>query len=151
MTTLIHAIVGYFFLLLTVRVLARRPGAQMTPFEFVLIFLIGGVIILTTVGKDRSVTNCASGIVAVCLMHRLVAQMKQRYPRFGAWVDGSPVVVLKDGQWQTESLRGLRMDDADVMAAARSKGIRRLDQVKYAVVERNGAISVIRGPSTPKA
>jgi len=33
--TIVHAIAGYFFLLLTVRILSRRPGAQMTPFEFV--------------------------------------------------------------------------------------------------------------------
>ena len=50
MSTVIHAIVGYFFLLLAVRVLSRRPGSQMTPFEFVIVFLMGGVIILSTVG-----------------------------------------------------------------------------------------------------
>ncbi len=48
MATIVHAIVGYCFLLLTVRVLTRRPGAQMTLFEFVIVFLIGGVIILAT-------------------------------------------------------------------------------------------------------
>src|ERR1700677_4063016 len=55
--TILHAIFGYFFLLLIVRVLSRRPGGQLTLFEFVIVFLIGGVIILSTVGKDRSVTN----------------------------------------------------------------------------------------------
>ena len=58
MYTVIHAIAGYFLLLLTVRVLVRRPGAQLTPFEFVIIFLIGGIIILATVGNDHSETNC---------------------------------------------------------------------------------------------
>ena len=46
MHTIIHAIISYFFLLLTVRILSRRPGAQMTPVEFVLVFLVGGVAIL---------------------------------------------------------------------------------------------------------
>jgi hypothetical protein len=41
---------GYLFLLLIVRVLSRRPGGQLTLFEFVIVFLIGGVIILSTVG-----------------------------------------------------------------------------------------------------
>ena len=52
MYTIIHAVLAYFFLLLTVRVLSRRPGGQMTLFEFVIVFLIGGVIILSTVGND---------------------------------------------------------------------------------------------------
>ncbi len=60
MATIIHAVLGYLFLLLVVRVLSRRPGGQLTLFEFVIVFLIGGVIILSTVGKDRSITNCAT-------------------------------------------------------------------------------------------
>jgi uncharacterized membrane protein YcaP (DUF421 family) len=147
MYTLIHAIAGYFFLLMIVRILARRPGAQMTPFEFVLIFLIGGVIILATVGDDRSLTNCFGAVMAICLMHRLTAKLKQIWPRFGAIVDGTPVVVLRNGEWESESMLDLRIDDADVMAAARTKGIRSLDKIKYAVVERNGGISVIKKKS----
>jgi uncharacterized membrane protein YcaP (DUF421 family) len=143
-TTLIHAVVGYFFLVLIVRVLARRPGAQMTPFEFVLIFLIGGVIILTTVDSDDSATNCFGAVMVICLMHRMVSYMKQRFPRVGAWVDGAPVVVLEGDHWQADNARQMRVDDADVMAAARAKGLRSLDQIKYAVVERNGGISIIK-------
>ncbi len=95
MSTIVHAIIGYFFLLLTVRVLTRRPGGQMTLFEFVIVFLIGGVIILATVGDDRSMTNCVCAVIAVGGMHRLVSWMKFRFPRLGAAVDGVPLVLLK--------------------------------------------------------
>jgi uncharacterized membrane protein YcaP (DUF421 family) len=144
MYTLIHAVLGYFFLLLIVRILARRPGAQMTPFEFVLIFLIGGVIILSTVGDDRSMTNCFSGVVAICLMHRLMGALKRRSSRLADIVDGTPIVLLKDGEWQVRSSKTAHIDDMDVMAAAREKGIRTLDQIKYAILERNGGISIIK-------
>jgi uncharacterized membrane protein YcaP (DUF421 family) len=144
MHTILNAIAGYFFLLLTVRALSRRPGAQMTPYEFVLIFLIGGVIILATVGDDRSMTNCFSAVIAVAFMHRTISYLKQRFPRFGAVVDGTPVVLLKDDQWQTEVLKRVHVDRTDVMASARTKGLKTLSQVKYAVLERNGAISIIK-------
>lgn len=147
MGTLIHALLGYLFLLLIVRILARRPGAQMTPFEFVLVFLIGGVIILATAGEDRSMTNCYGGVIAICLMHRLVGKLKQKSPRFGAFVDGTPILLLKDGKWQSRSLEQAHIDDVDVMAAAREKGVRTLDQIKYAILERNGGISVIKKDS----
>lgn len=146
MYTILHAIIGYFFLLLTVRVLIRRPGAQMTPFEFVIIFLIGGVIILSTVGDDRSMTNCTCAVIAVGLMHRLVAILRTKFPRFGAWIDGIPMVLLRNGCWQMEAMEGLRLDPQDIMAAAREKGLTSLSEIKYAVVERNGAISIIKEP-----
>jgi uncharacterized membrane protein YcaP (DUF421 family) len=144
MYTLLHAIIGYFFLTLMIRVLARRPGAQMTPFEFVLVFLVGGVIILATVGDDRSITNCYGGVIAICLMHRLVGRLKQRSRRWADLIDGKPILLLQNGEWQTTSMKQAHVDDMDVMAAARGKGIRTLDQIKYAVLERNGGISIIK-------
>lgn len=148
MSTILHAILGYCVLLLAVRILSRRPGGQLTLFEFVIVFLIGGVAIQATLGRDHSITNCATAILTIGLMHRLVAWLKERSPRFGAIVDGTPLVLIKDGEWQLEVMRGMRVDPEDVMAAARTKQIASVFAIKYAVLERNGTISIIkqRGP-----
>ena len=145
MSTIIHAILGYFFLLLTVRVLSRRPGAQLTLFEFVIVFLIGGVIILSTVGNDRSITNCGTAILEVGLMHRFVSWLKSRSPRLGRIIDGTPLVLLKNGEWQTEVMNGMRLNKEDVMAVGRTKNLKSIHEIKYAILERNGAISIIKG------
>src|SRR3954463_16273558 len=131
MNTILRAIVGYFFLLLTVRVLSRRPGAQMTPFEFVLIFLIGGVVILATVGDDRSEVNSICAVMTVGLLHRLIARCKQRFPRFGLLVDGTPLVLMKNDQWQKGVMDRMRIQDTDVMAAARTKGANAGHQLRH--------------------
>jgi uncharacterized membrane protein YcaP (DUF421 family) len=144
MSTILHAVIGYLFLTAMVRVLTRRPGGQMTQFEFVLVFLMGGIIILSTVGRDRSVTNCICAVLAVGCMHRTVSGLKLRYPKFGAVLDGTPLVLFKQGEWQQQVMNGMRLAPEDVMAASRTKGIRSLDEIEYAVLERNGGISVIQ-------
>jgi len=144
MYTILHAIVGYFFLLLTVRILSRRPGGQLTLAEFVIVFLVGGVIITATIGDDRSMTNCVCAVITVALLHRLISWLKSRYPTFGAVVDGTPLVLLNKGQWQSEAMRKAHVDERDVMATARTKGLKTLDEIKYAILERNGSISVIK-------
>ena len=144
MLTVIYAALGYLILLLVVRVLTRRPGAQMTMFEFVIVFLIGGIIILATVDSDRSVTNCLCAILTIGMMHRIVSWGKSKSPRIGALVDGTPVVLLKNGEWQKEVMRKTSLDPEDIMAAARSKGVNSVFDLKYAILERNGAISIIR-------
>ena len=116
----------------------------MTPFEFVLIFLMGGVIILSTVGDDQSIVNCYGGVIAICLLHRVVGALKQRYPQFANLIDGTPVLLLDKGQWQSKSVKQAHIDDTDVMAAAREKNVRTLEDIKYAILERNGAISIIK-------
>ena len=144
MATILHAIAGYFFLVIVVRLLARRAGSQMALFEFVLVFLMGGIVILSTVGNDRSVTNCTCAVIAVGLMHRLVAYAKSKSPKFGAVIDGTPLVLLKNGEWQEDVMSGMRIDHEDVLAASRTKGVRSFEGIQYAILERNGGISIIK-------
>jgi uncharacterized membrane protein YcaP (DUF421 family) len=143
MGTIGRAILGYCFMLGVVRVIGRRPGAQMTPFEFVLIFFIGGITIQSIVGDDRSMTNAVCVVMTVGMMHVLVAWLKQKYPAFGRVVDGTPLVLMENGEWIPETMHNMRVQDTDIMAAARARGLKDLTCVKYAILERNGAISVI--------
>jgi uncharacterized membrane protein YcaP (DUF421 family) len=85
MATILHAFFGYFFLLLVVRVLSRRPGGQLTLFEFVIVFLIGGVIILSTVGKDRSMTNCATATLTVGPCIGWYRALRVNFPALARW------------------------------------------------------------------
>ncbi len=143
MYTVIHAVCGYFFLLFIIRLLSRRPGGQLTPFEFVIVFLIGGLIITATVADDKSATNCVGAILTIGLMHRLTARVRSRFSTMSKWVDGAPMMLLKNGRWQSEAMHGMRIDDKDVMSMGRAKGARTLGDVKYAVLERVGSISII--------
>ncbi len=129
--------------MLVVRVLTRRPGGQMTLSDFVLVFLLGGVIILSTAGDDRSLTNCTCAVITIGLLHRTVSWVKGRLPRVGAFVDGTPLLLMKHGQVEEDMLHGMQIGRPDLEAAARLKGVRSLDQVDFAILERNGGISII--------
>ena len=107
-------------------------------------FLVGGVIILATVGHDRSVTNCTMAVIAVGLLHRLVSGAKTKWPKLAEVIDGTPLVLLKNGEWQERTMRGMRLAPEDVLAAARTKGIATFDEIQFAVLERNGGISIIK-------
>lgn len=62
---------------------------------------------------------------------------------FRQFVDGTPIVIVEDGRWHEERIRRLRLHEQDIMAAARQDGVERLDQIQFAVVERNGAVSIV--------
>ncbi|UWZ83287.1 DUF421 domain-containing protein [Occallatibacter riparius] len=144
MSTILHAIIGYFILLFAVRILRRRAGAQMTMYEYVLIFLLGGVIILSTVGNDRSVTNCTCAVIVVAFIHRTLAFAKSKSPRIGAILDGTPVVIIRKGEWQQNVIHNTGLRSQDIEAAARGMGLTRIEDIDYAILERNGSISVIK-------
>nr|WP_256366839.1 YetF domain-containing protein [Acidobacterium sp. S8] len=58
-------------------------------------------------------------------------------------MDGTPLVLLKNGEWQTEIMKGMRLSPDDVMAVGRTKNLKSIHEIKYAILERNGAISII--------
>lgn len=143
MASVLRAAFGYCFLVFIVRIVGRRPGKQMTPFEVVLIFFMGGLTLTSMVGNDASFTNAVVQIITVAALHYLIALAKHKSPKFGLLVDGTPLVLLAKGQWQLNSMQGMRIADDDVMASARDKGVNDLSEIEYAILERNGEISII--------
>jgi uncharacterized membrane protein YcaP (DUF421 family) len=144
MGTIIRAVIAYFLLLLVVRLLGRRSVDHMTQFEMILLFLIGGMSIQSVVADDRSLTNAILAVMTVGLCHVSVSLLRHRSPTAGRLIDGTPIVLLGRGEWHKDRMAALRVHEQDVMAAARMQGIEKLEQIRYAVAERNGSITVVK-------
>jgi uncharacterized membrane protein YcaP (DUF421 family) len=144
LAAVLRAFLGYCFLVLIMRTAGRRPGKQMTPMEFVLIFFSGGLTLTAMVADDRSLTNAWCQIMTVALTHYAIAWLRQISPTFGRLVDGTPLLLLSKGQWHTETMAKMRIEEEDVLAMVRDKGLMSLQDVEYAFLERNGEISIIQ-------
>ncbi len=142
MAAVLRAAFGYFFLVFMVRIAGRRPGKQMNPFEFVLIFFIGGLTLTFVVADDRSLTNAFTQIIVLAGSHLLLVLLRQHFSRIARLLDGTPLVLLEHGKWREEIMHGMLIGEDDVMTAARDKGVSSLDKIDYAVLERNGEITI---------
>lgn len=143
MAGVLRAVFGYLFLVFIVRIAGRRPGRQITPFEYVIIFFIGGLTLTYMVGDDRSFTNAICQIAAVAMTNQILTLLRLRSPAFGRLLDGTPLVLMRKKQWVPQTMRHMGISDDDVMASARDKGITDLDSIEYAILERNGEISTL--------
>ena len=143
METVFRAIAAYLVLLVMLRITGRRQGKRMTSFEILLIFLLGGQMTQSILGEDRSFVNAFIGVTTVALMHALFATWKQRSEFVERLVDGTPILVYADGRWIEDSMDMVRVQREDVHASARGDGIDDFGKVRYAIVERNGSISII--------
>ncbi len=148
MDTVLRGLLVYVVLLVVFRAAGKRSVAEITTFDFILLLIISEVVQEALVDGDSSMTNAFLLIITLVGFDILLSLLKQRWPRFDRWVDGSPLVVMADGELLQERMRKARVDVADILSAARSShGLERLDQIKFAVLERNGAISVV--PKAP--
>jgi uncharacterized membrane protein YcaP (DUF421 family) len=142
--TVLRAVFGYLFLILIVRVAGRRPGKQITPFEFVLIFYLGGLTLTGMVGSEASLTNAVCQILAIASCHYVLVYLRMRSPRVGRLLDGTPLLLLAKGQWRSRTMSKMRLQDDDVMAMARDGGLKSLEEIDLAVLERNGELSILK-------
>ena len=144
METVFRAIAAYLVLLLMLRITGRRQGKRMTSFEILLIFLLGGQMTQSILGEDRSFTNALLGVSTVALMHAFFATVKQYSPFAERLIDGTPIIVFANGEWLDECMDMVRVQREDVLASARGEGIHTIEEIRYAIVERNGSISLIK-------
>jgi uncharacterized membrane protein YcaP (DUF421 family) len=144
MQLVFRAAAAYWILLFALRLIGRRTASQMAPFDLIVLFMFAGITITAVLADDHSMIGAFSGICTIGLMHILASWLKVRFDFFGRIIDGTPVVVFEDGAFNLQRMTRLRLTQQDVMAAARQRGLMRLDQVRYAVAERDGKISIIQ-------
>ncbi len=143
MSVILRAALAYIVLLLAVRLIGRRMASMLAPFDLIVLFLFGGALMSAVLGDDHSFVAAIGAVFSIGLMHVLVSSLKRWWPWFGRLVDGTPIVVYEHGKWHEDRMRGLRMLESDVMTAVRQKGLMRLEQVRYAIIERDGKVSIV--------
>ncbi len=143
MATVLKAAAAYLVVLFAMRLIGRRTASQQAPFDMVVLFLFGGMTTAAILGEDRSFTAAMTGIFTVGLMHVLVSWLKLRSVLFERIIDGTPIVVFEEGRWSEDQMRKLRMQEADIRTAMRQQGMIEMDDMRYAIIERDGTISII--------
>jgi uncharacterized membrane protein YcaP (DUF421 family) len=144
MDTLFRALAIYFGLLIVLRGGGNRTLAQITIFDFVLLLILGESTQQALIGDDFSVTTGILLIASLVGADMTLSWIKERSPRLSRWMEGVPLVIVEDGRPLRDRMEKSRIDEGDILAAARElRGLERMDQIKFAVLERSGGISIV--------
>lgn len=147
MDAVLRAAAVYAFLLIIMRISGKRTLAQVTAFDLVLLLIIGESTQQALLGDDFSITNAFIVITTLIGIDIALSLVKERWPRLGTITEGKPLVVVHDGQPLDQAMKWARIDVGDVLEEARAtQGLERLEQVRYAILERDGSISIIPQP-----
>ena len=144
MQSVFRAAAVYFILLLVFRVSGNRSIGQITAFDFVLLLIISEAIQQAMITTDYSITNAFLLIVTLVGLDIMMSLWKQRSEKVARILDGLPVLVIENGKALHDRMRKERVDESDILHAAREKhGLERMDQIKHAVVEATGGITIV--------
>lgn len=134
----------YLALMVLFRITGRRALGELTSFDFVLLLVIGEATQQALLGDDFSVTNAVLVIVTLLSIDIGFSLLKRRSKRIGKLIDGGPTIVVENGMYLRRRMYEARVEEDDIMQAARlAQGLESVDQIKFAIIERNGKISII--------
>lgn len=141
----LRAIAVYVAVMVLVRLSGKRAVGQFTPFDLVLLILIGNAVQNGLNGGDNSLTGAV--LLASCLiaLNYGVAWIVARSATVQRWVEGEPVVLARDGRIFRDVLHQQLVNKADFHEAMREAGVPDLESIKLAVLETNGKISILTG------
>jgi uncharacterized membrane protein YcaP (DUF421 family) len=144
MDSVLRAIFVYLLLLVLFRMAGKRTLAHMSTFDLVLLLIISESIQNALLGRDESLTNATLVVVTLVLLDIALSLLKYRSRRAEKLIDGLPLVLVRDGQPEWDHMKRERVDLDDIVAAGRERqGVGRLEDIRHAVLERNGEISVM--------
>ncbi len=144
MDSVVRAAAVYLVLLLLFRIVGKRSLGETGAFDFVLLLIIAEATQQAMIDDDNSMTNAFLIIVTLLALNVGFSLLKQRSPLVDRLIDDVPVLIVVDGNPLKDRMNRARVDERDILQAAReSQGLARLDEIKYAVLERDGAISVV--------
>lgn len=143
MELVVRATVLFFVIWGVTRGLRRRALAELSPFEMILLVVIGDIVQQGITQEDYSVTGAILVLATFATWVSLFTWVSFRFPRAERVLEGIPVVVVQDGKAIDEALKLEQVPMSDLMSAARQQGVDSLDKIKLAVLEPSGKFSII--------
>jgi uncharacterized membrane protein YcaP (DUF421 family) len=146
MDLVIRATVVFGFIFLITRIAGRRQLSEFEPFDVILLVVLGDLVQQGITQSDESVTGTLIVISTITLLSVSVGWLSFRFARLRLVTEGEPIILIHDGHVIDANLRRERLTRNDLEEEARQQQLTSLDQVRWAILEDGGTISIIPKP-----
>ena len=144
MQIIVRASIMFLFLWAVMRIMGRKELAEISPFELVLLVVMGDLIQQGVTQQDNSLVGATAAVSTFVLWILLFSYLSFRSKRLGKLLQGQPVILVSQGEILSGMLRYERLTVDDVKDAAREQGIADIAQVALGVLEPDGKFSFVR-------
>ena len=139
-----RALVMFFIALLLIRISGRRSFGAGSPFDNIVVIMLGAILSRAVVGASPFMSTVAAGIV-LCIVHRLLAMLAARSHTISHLLKGREGILYKEGRLYEDNMKRFNLSMGDIEQGIRIAGnVTSLEEVKEVWMERSGQISVIK-------
>ena len=149
--TLVRATGLYAVVIFLIRVMGKRQIGELQPAEFVVTMLVSEIASIPMQDNTIPILNSISALFVLVAYEVITSAVSLKSYKFRAFMQGHPIIVIRDGVIDIKALKKMRMSVNDLMGALRQKDVFEISQVSYAIFETNGQISVLLKPENMNA
>ncbi|MBI4638862.1 MAG: DUF421 domain-containing protein [Candidatus Rokubacteria bacterium] len=147
----LRSVVVYLFMLAAFRFTGKRQVGQLTPFDLVVLLIISNVVQNAVIGPDNSLGGGLIGAAVILALNGALVEAAYRSKWLRRVLEAEPTLLIHNGRILAENMRRERVTLEELHAALRRSGIVEPGQVRFAVLEESGAISVVPRPAAGDA
>ena len=138
-----RAVILFVIVFLVIRLMGKKELSQIEPFEFVIIVLIADLA--SGPMSDRNMTTFYGivPILALLVMYMILSFLLKTNKKVQNFVSGNPVLLISNGKIIESEMKKQEYMIEDLMCQIRSKGIFKIQDVAYAILETNGNLNVM--------
>ena len=153
-TAFFRTVLLYGLLIVGLRLTGKRQIGQLEPIEFVLMMLLSDLASVPMQDFGLPLLQGVIPIATLLALSTLLSGISMLSIRFRSLVCGEPTLIIREGVLQQAAMKRSRLTLDEVLEELRVQGVSSLDEVKYAVLETSGQLSVLLRadvqPTTPK-
>jgi len=140
----LRALLVYVLIFIILRMAGKRTLGEMTAFDLVLLLIISEAVQNALLDGDHSITGSMLVIITLVFTDVMVSFGTNKSRLFDNIVNGIPLIILENGKPLLDRMKKVRLQEDDILEAARrTQGLESMEQIKYAVLEKDGSISII--------
>jgi len=133
----------YIVLLSFLRLTGKRTVGQFTPFDLLLLVLLGDAVQNAMIAEEESVSGAMILVATLLSLNWLAGFLSSRSRRLDRLLEGSPVLLVRNGTVYEQALRRSNLSQSELRESMRKHGCLRLEDVRLAVLESDGEISIV--------
>ncbi|MBE7374736.1 DUF421 domain-containing protein [Pseudomonas lopnurensis] len=138
----LRALFAFVAVFVFLKVSGRRGIRQLSVFELVIILTLGSAAGDVSFYEDVPLLPVAVVFATLLALYRLTVFFMNRSTRFGAWLEGKPVTIIRDGIYELRSLDSLNISADEFFMELRQQGVEHLGQVRLGILENDGNVSL---------
>ena len=141
---IVRAAIVYIFLFLLIRFIGKKHVGELSPFDLVVLLILSETVQNSMIGQDSSLVGGLISAATLLVLAQAVSFLTWKSKRAERFIDGTPKILVRHGRRRRDTMEQEQISISELMEAMRREGLSNLAEVRAALLENDGTISIIK-------